>query len=83
MIIGLAYFDFGRGIKRVMWDNGDSVLFGMDPFGVFVDMEGERELESMYDQFKHIGAYAPNQMVRQFQTPEGSRVREVGRTFGL
>lgn len=63
-------------MKRVTRGKGGRGLFGMDPLRVFVDMEVE--LESMYDQFKHIGAYAPNEMVWQFQTPEGARVRQVG-----
>jgi HSP20 family protein len=45
----------------------------MDIFGQFDDMR--REMERM---FENIQTRTPNEMVREYKTPEGGTVREVG-----
>jgi HSP20 family protein len=41
--------------------------------------EMRREMESMLeDQFKGVESEAPKDLVREYQTPEGTKVREVG-----
>ena len=48
-----------------------------DFFREFDDMQ--REMERMFEeQFGDIQSKAPNELVREYQTPEGEKVREVG-----
>ena len=51
-------------------------LFGMDPFKEFDDMD--RELDSMFGRLRDIQTNAPKELVREYQTSDGSMVREVG-----
>ena len=38
-----------------------------------------REMERMFEeQFKDIESQAPKELVREYQTPQGGKVREVG-----
>lgn len=46
-------------------------------FGQFDEMR--REMERMFeDQFKDIQTKAPKDLIREYETPEGSKVREMG-----
>jgi HSP20 family protein len=41
--------------------------------------EMQREMERMFeDQFKEIESTAPKNLIREYQTPEGGKVREIG-----
>ncbi len=51
-------------------------LFDMDPFKDLEDME--KEMGGMFGQLKDIQANAPKELVREYQTPDGAKVREVG-----
>jgi HSP20 family protein len=65
------FFDFG-GMRRSGWGR----LFDMDPFKEFDDME--KEMGRMLGQLKDIQTNAPKELVREYQTPDGAKVREVG-----
>ena len=71
------FFDFGSGMRRTKrmldWHRN---LFGMDPFKEFDDMD--RELDSMFGRLRDIQTNAPKEFVREYQTSDGSMVREVG-----
>lgn len=62
---------FSRGGRR---------LFGGrrgDIFGQFDEMR--REMERMFEeQFKDIQTRAPKELIREYQTPEGGKVKEMG-----
>ncbi len=62
------FFDFGR--KRG--------LFGMDDMfrGGFDDIH--REMNRMFNVFNDLSSDAPKDLVREYQTPDGVKVREVG-----
>jgi HSP20 family protein len=48
-----------------------------DIFGQFDEMR--REVERMFEhQFKDIETKAPKDLVREYETPEGGKVREMG-----
>src|SRR5579875_18032 len=72
---------FGRGFGR---DNGSSRalsnrgmdLFGRDFFRDFDDME--EEMSRMFNAFNDISRNAPKELVREYETSEGGKVREVG-----
>jgi HSP20 family protein len=71
------FFDFGSGMRRMSrmldWDRG---LFDMDPFSEFDNME--REMDSIFGRLKDIQTNAPQELVREYQTSDGAKVREVG-----
>jgi HSP20 family protein len=50
--------------------------FGRDIFREFDDMQ--REMQRMFDQFSNIHSTAPKELVREYDTPEGGKAREVG-----
>lgn len=62
---------FSRGGRR---------LFGVrrgDIFGQFDEMR--REIERMFEeQFKDIQTRAPKELIREYETPEGGKVKEMG-----
>jgi HSP20 family protein len=51
-------------------------FFDMDPFRAFEEMQDE--MGRMFNQFKEMHTNAPKELVREYQTPEGGKVREVG-----
>ncbi len=55
---------------------GQGGFFGINPFREFEDMQ--REMERMFNQFSVIQLNAPKELMRDYQTPDGSKVREVG-----
>jgi HSP20 family protein len=71
------FFDFGSGMRRMRsmldWDRG---LFDMDPFREFDNME--REMDSIFGRLEDIQTNAPQELVREYQTSDGAKVREVG-----
>lgn len=77
MIIKMSFWDtepadwFSRGGRR---------LFGGrrgDIFGQFYEMT--REMERMFEeQFKDIQTRAPKELIREYETPEGGKVKEMG-----
>jgi HSP20 family protein len=70
-----GFFDFG-GLRRRMGDFGGGGMFGMDPFRELDHMD--REMERMFGHLKDIQTNAPKELVREYQTPDGAKVREVG-----
>jgi HSP20 family protein len=48
----------------------------MDPFKEFDDMQ--REMDNMYGQLQDIQTNAPKELIREYQTPDGTTIREVG-----
>ena len=71
------FFDFGSGMRRTKrmldWHRN---FFGMDPFKEFDDME--RQMDSIFGRLRDIQTNAPKELVREYQTSDGSMVREVG-----
>ncbi len=51
-------------------------FFDLDPFRMFEEMH--EEMERMLSQFEAIPKNAPKELVREYQTPEGDKVREIG-----
>ena len=56
---------------------GGGGWFGGDMPRQFEEMRREMERE-LVEQFKGIETTAPKDLVREYQTPEGAKVREVG-----
>ena len=65
------FFDFG-GMRGSGW----SGMFDMDPFKEFEDME--EQMGRMFGQLKDIHTNAPKELIREYQTPDGAKVKEVG-----
>jgi HSP20 family protein len=61
------FFGFGR-----------RVLFDIDNFfrGGFDDIH--KEMNKMFNVFNDLSSNAPKDLVREYQTPDGAKVREVG-----
>jgi len=56
---------------------GTGINYFDDMFRGFDEMR--REMERQFEQsFKDIGAKAPKDLIREYETPEGGKVREVG-----
>jgi HSP20 family protein len=51
-------------------------FFDRDMFKEFEDMQ--QDMERMFNQFSDIQSNAPKELVREYQTPDGGKVREVG-----
>src|SRR5687768_11876253 len=69
------FFDagFGRGRDR---DRGRGLFNTTD---VFSDLDNiHEEMNRMFDVFNNISTNAPEELVREYETKEGSKVREVG-----
>jgi len=69
------FFDFG-GTRRRTGRRAGGGLLGMDPFREFEEMQ--EEMGRMISQFSDIQSNAPKELVREYQTPDGGKVREVG-----
>ena len=61
---------------RLFGANEIKKYFERDFFRDFEDME--KEMERMFNQFNDISANAPKELIREYQTSEGDKVREVG-----
>ena len=77
MIIKMSFWD----IEPADWfSRGGRRLFGGrrgDIFGQFDEMR--REIERMFEeQFKDIQTRAPKELIREYETPEGGKVKEMG-----
>ena len=78
MIIKMSFWD----IEPADWFSrgGGRRLFGGrrgDIFGQFDEMR--REMERMFEaQFKDIQTRAPKELIREYETPEGGKVKEMG-----
>ena len=77
MIIKMSFWD----IEPADWfSRGGRRLFGgrrSDIFGQFYEMT--REMERMFEeQFKDIQTRAPKELIREYETPEGGKVKEMG-----
>ena len=57
-------------------DDMKGSFFDLDPFRAFEEMQ--EEMGRMYNQFKEMHTNAPAELVREYQTPDGGKVREVG-----
>ncbi len=71
------FFDFGDDMIRTrrMLDWHRS-LFNLYPFKEFDDVE--RKMDSIFGRLRDIQTNAPKELVREYQTSDGSMVREVG-----
>jgi HSP20 family protein len=58
------------------WRRGGGVLDTKDPFTDFVDIH--KEMNRIFDVFNDISNNAPKELVREYETKEGGKVREVG-----
>jgi HSP20 family protein len=57
-------------------DDMKGSFFDMDPFQAFEEMQ--EEMGRMFNQFTEIHTNAPEDLVSEYQTPDGGKVREVG-----
>ncbi|HYO06796.1 MAG TPA: hypothetical protein VER14_07415, partial [Phototrophicaceae bacterium] len=65
--------------KRFFGGSGNNMrrgFFERDIFKEFEDMQ--QDMERMFNQFSDIQSNAPKELVREYQTPDGGKVREVG-----
>jgi HSP20 family protein len=63
------FFGLGRGSSRGLFDMDDM-------FRGFDDMH--REMSRMFNVFNDLSTNAPKELVREYETQEGGKVREVG-----
>ena len=68
-------FGSSNRINNLMRNSGLG-LFDRDFFRNFEDME--KEMERMFNQFNDMSTNAPKELVREYETQEGGKVREVG-----
>jgi HSP20 family protein len=54
----------------------DRDFFGRDMFRGFDDVE--KEMQRMFNEFSNIQSNAPKELVREYDTPDGGKAREVG-----
>jgi HSP20 family protein len=66
---------FDRSTSNLM-RKGPAGYFDIDPWREFDEME--REMNEMFDQFNYISKNSPKELIREYETPEGAKVREVG-----
>src|SRR5919112_827707 len=62
-------------INNLMRNSGWG-LYDRDFFRNFEDME--KEMERMFNRFNDISTNAPKELIREYETSEGGKVREVG-----
>jgi HSP20 family protein len=70
-------FFSGRIGLPTLGRGGAGGLFGGDMPRQFDEMRQQME-RMLEDQFKRIESTAPKNLVKEYQTPEGAKVREVG-----
>jgi HSP20 family protein len=66
------FFDRNNDLTR----RGPAGIFDIDPWREFEEME--REMKGMVDQFNYISKNSPKELIREYETPKGTKVREVG-----
>src|SRR5919112_3282624 len=62
--------------KRFFGGNEIKKYFDRDFFRDFEDME--KEMERLFNQFNDISTNAPKELIREYETSDGDKVREVG-----
>jgi HSP20 family protein len=70
---------FRRFFSRSGVDSGNNMrrgFFDMDPFRAFEEMQ--QEMGRIFNQINTIHTNAPKELVREYQSHDGGRVREVG-----
>jgi HSP20 family protein len=70
------FFDRNSGGGGNLIRRGQSGFFDIDPLRQFEEME--REMNEMFDRFNYISKNSPKELVREYETSEGDKVREVG-----
>jgi len=78
MMVGLTvFFDFDQsGLRGKNGRRGLGRLLDLDPFRAYEEMEDE--VSRIFGKFNDIQTNAPKELVREYQTPDGAKVREVG-----
>jgi HSP20 family protein len=72
-----GFFDFGRnGMRRGNGRRGLGGLLDIDPVRAYEEMENE--MSRLFGKISDIQNNAPKELVREYQTPDGGKVREVG-----
>jgi len=72
-----SFFDFGQsGLRRRNGRRGLGGLLDIDPLRAYEEMENE--MSRIFGQFSDIQTNAPEELVREYQTADGAKVREVG-----
>src|SRR5919112_3917459 len=72
-----SFFDFGRsGLRSGNGRRGLGGLLDLDPFRAYEEMEDE--MSRIFGKLSDIQTNAPKELVREYQTPDGDKVREVG-----
>ena len=67
------FFDFARSGIMGRRKGG---LFDLDPFRAYEEMENE--MSSIFGNLSDIQTNAPKELVREYQTPNGAKVKEIG-----
>src|SRR4051812_2018257 len=63
--------------KRFFESGSERDFFGIrDMYRNFDDMQ--REMQRMFNVFNNISTNAPKELIKEYQTKEGNKVREVG-----
>jgi HSP20 family protein len=65
------------GNNKAWMRRGSSGFFDIDPLREFGEVM-EREMNDMFDQFNYILKNSPKELIREYETPQGEKVREVG-----
>jgi HSP20 family protein len=68
------FFDYDSNLMR---RERPSNFFDIDPWREFEE-RSDREMNDMIDQFEYISKNSPKELIREYETPEGEKVREVG-----
>src|SRR3954465_1290119 len=63
-------------LRNRWWNNGSSLFDTTDLFRGFDDMH--REMDRLFNVFNDFSKNAPKELVREYQTPDGAKVHEVG-----
>jgi HSP20 family protein len=82
-MINILLFMSNRDIQPYDWFKkffgsgfGRDFFSSRDVFREFDEMQ--REMQRMYNQFTDIQSNAPKELIREYETKEGNKVREVG-----
>src|SRR3954452_14759082 len=82
-MINILFFMSNRDIQPYDWfkkffgsASGRDFFGSRDVFREFDEMQ--REMQRMYDHFAEIQSNAPKELIREYETKEGNKVREVG-----
>ena len=72
-----SFFDFGQsGLRRRNGRRALGGLLDLDPFRAYDEMEDE--MSRIFGKLSDIQTNAPKELVREYQTGDGAKVREVG-----